>query len=494
MSNIRYQVEVEHSTGVNIRGVPDWSTVSLGWYPKGKKLIITERTTKGDTVWDKLENGQGWIPHRKGPANGYVYHTHTRLDLTGTQESNPGTNDTNKDSAGSNANGTGAQDKNPNSDYEPNKGGGLYDLPTSNHTSEYSEFEQISSSSLNRNFPKVTSNIGGVKTYDYTMDYKELETDIKSIKDNLNIPTALNSREVLQHMFFKYNRYGVAYQDFALAKTKAYVFFTRPDLNLFEDNNSSLHKQIKIDAKLYGIYKHNPIVAKSLVLNCSDKNSGEQYDHHLNLLLSNCVRSLEVVDEGIDTVETGETFSGYKMQYGKHNIKSISSNTVSFKFAESKDLLITKMHQMWVDYMSQVYRGTLKPKDDYIFKKVLDYTCDVYYFLVDGSDGETVLFWSKYYGVFPLNVPKSQFSYDDGSMVTLPEISVNYAYFLKDDLSPITLVEFNKNTGNASGGLNYLSNYIPKMGGIGKTWSGVPFIESGTSQTGANTFKLRFRK
>ena len=155
------------------------------------------------------------------------------------------------------------------------------------------------------------------------------------------------------------------------------------------------------------------------------------------------------------------------------------------------------MHQLWVDYQSNVYKGIFEPKREYIYNKELDYACDVYYFLLD-QDGETIKFWTKYYGVFPNNVPKSAYSFDAGSQVQFPELNVTYSYIYKEDLSPVSLVEFNENA-SVSAGSNqqYVKNYDTDTATSGSTWVGKPFIYSYEYNNGleyVQGFKLGWKK
>ena len=172
-------------------------------------------------------------------------------------------------------------------------------------------------------------------------------------------------------------------------------------------------------------------------------------EHHFNPLLSNTLTSIDISDESIDTLETGETFTGFKTQYAKSNIRSMTAGTINLKFPETYNMAVTHAHQVWCTYESSVYRGNMKPKDKYIWGKELDYACDIYYFLLDVED-MIIRYWTKYTGCFPLNVNKSVFSYDAGSQLNHPELSVTYAYFARDDMNAITLNEFNNNFGGDS--------------------------------------------
>lgn len=325
--------------------------------------------------------------------------------------------------------------------------------------------------------------------YDYTISIQKSITDaIQKEKENLNIPSAYTRRELNKLFHTKFNRFRIQYPDYFMNNTIAYVVMTRPDLNLFSSGFTP-HEQISNDPQMYYIMNADIETAKTLVKNFSSA-------HHFNPLLSNTLTSIDVSDESIDTLETGETFTGFKTQYAKSNIRSMTAGTINLKFPETYNMAITHAHQIWCTYESCVYRGTMKPKDKYIWGKELDYACDIYYFLLDVED-MIIRYWCKYTGCFPLNVNKSVFSYDAGSQLNHPELSVTYAYFAREDMSALTMSEFNNNAGGNVTNFKYRSNFVPSIGVCGNTWSNAPFIQTITQSDGmGNTsylYALKFR-
>ncbi len=331
---------------------------------------------------------------------------------------------------------------------------------------------------VDKEYPKVLVDpnksddpLVGAYKYDYTLEIQDnLKAEIKKIKDNLNIPSAYNRLELNKKFHQEFNRFHVQYPDYFMNNTIGYVFFTRPDLNLFEPNSDVILSQIANDPQLYYVIKANPETAKLLT-------AGYSSDHHFNTLLSNTVMSLDISDMAIDTLETGETMTGFKTQYAKSNVRSLTAGTLSITFPEIYNMAITQMHQLWCGYESGVYRGSLKPKDEYIWYKELDYACDIYYFLVDAED-MIIRYWAKYIGCFPLNVNHSVFSHNGENQINHPSLNISYAYFGREDMSLQTFYEFNKNSGGIDkNNYIYRANYIPQLGSSGSTWSGAPFIE-----------------
>lgn len=246
---------------------------------------------------------------------------------------------------------------------------------------------------------------------------------------------------------------------------------------------TKLHSQLENDPLYSFLWNNNPMLLQALT-----EKFTESHDFHP--YLSNAARSFDVSDEFIKTTEHGETFTGYKMLYGRHNIESNTAGQFTIQYQDDKNYTLYKTHKAWTEYISRVYRGALRPAKVYIKNRILDYASSVYYF-VTGPDGETLLFWSKYFGVFPLNTPASAASWTKGSGTSVPEFGINYAYAFKEDFSPVTLAEFNK---NSSGDFVFRKTYDPITNGQSRTLSGAPFIESSKDSKGTSVYKLKFRK
>ena len=338
-------------------------------------------------------------------------------------------------------------------------------------------------------YPKVKGNApGGRKKYDYTIAIQsDIIKAINKEKKNLNIPSAYSRLQLNKRFHEKFNRFKIQYPDYFLNNTIGYVFFTRPDLNLF-DSDGNANSQVESDPQLYYAVMSNEQAVKSLTKNYAG-------GHHFIPLLCNTVMSLDVSDESIETVETGQTYTGYKTQYAQTNVRSMTAGTINVTFPETYNMAITALHQVWCSYESGVYRGILEPKAKYIWNKEIDYACDIYYFLVDAQD-MIIRYWCKYTGCFPLNVNKSVFSYSGDTHINHPNLNISYAYFAREDMSFITLGEFNNNAGGVSANWKYKALYNPIGGVSGDTWASRPFIQHSTINNGfgqAQIHYLRFK-
>lgn len=322
-------------------------------------------------------------------------------------------------------------------------------------------------------------------------DYSDFVDNMSIIRKNLNInDSASNLADIKYNMVNRFDRWKVAHPDIQLTKSFGYVFFTRPALNLYDHVSYTEIKLLDVvsrDPVYYYLDNNNRQLLRSLTKTFSGM-------HDFNPFLSNMAQSFELSDESIETIEHGKTFTGHMVKYGRHNIKSKTAGTFSVDYIDDNEYKVYKIHKAWCDYISKVYRGEFEPEEYYIKNRILDYACSVYYFLC-GEDGETILFWSKYTGVFPTNIPSAKSSWNKGTLLKMPEISVNYEYAWKEDFNPVSLAEFNINGSGADqdSGYSYISTYEPELLTTGKTFTGSPFVETIRNSVGDYTFKLRFR-
>lgn len=346
-------------------------------------------------------------------------------------------------------------------------------------------------------FPKKKRVLNGVRQYNYYMDYDSdkstdklpVMADMPAIRKSLNID--VNGRRSLFNQYVnRYNRFKMVYGDDMLSRTFAHVFFVRPDCNIFKSGTNNTYQLVtglENSPDFYYARRHSPELLSQLTYSTIGAK------HQFMLYPSNRVRSFEVADEYITTDSYGQGCTGYKIPYGKHNVESRTADKFSCTYIDDRDLHIYHLHKLWMDYISYVYRGKAMPKKQYVQNKVIDYATCVYYILC-AEDGETIIFWSKYWGVFPTKAPSSTFSYsaDNPGGIQKPEFTIEYQYAWKEDFNPLSLVEFNEHGGDHK--YTYIPSYQPKKLGPAYTWSGAPFIETFNSSNDVPyTFKLRFR-
>lgn len=328
----------------------------------------------------------------------------------------------------------------------------------------------------------------GQYKYNYYMDYDadNLSSDLPSLRTTLNI--GIEGRDQLYRQYTEYyNRFKLANPNDALHKTYGHVFFVRPDCNILERYGTEfqLVDGLENNPNFYYAYYKEPELLRQLVDDAG-------YDHEFMMYLSNKADGFSPKDEYITNDTFGKSYTGHKIAYGKTNIESRTAGEFTVSFTDDRDLHVYTLHKLWTDYISNVFQGTFNPKQEYMEGRILDYVSDVYY-IVTAEDGETVIFWTKYYGVFPTNVPSASYAWTANSVLSNPEITITYQYSFKEDFSPLSLVEFNEHSNPSD------YTYVPVISSDGymvnTTWVGAPFIETFNNDlVTPYTFKLRFKK
>ena len=280
--------------------------------------------------------------------------------------------------------------------------------------------------------------------------------------------------------YFLYNRYqNIDGGNLAFNRLTTHVFFTRPDLNLLyngsQNHNGVILDEIKRFSDAFLIWQRNPNIFR-LLTDC--KRTGEPSPNNFNFLLSNQVTNIEFKDETIETVQSTANWKDYKIEYGG-SYKNRGNGEISCTFLETDDLAVLDLMKLWTMYIDNVTIGTWKPSynldrawpsdpkvstsspfKSHIYTRTLDYAASCYAFKL-APDGEEILYWTKYYGLIPKSFTLSQLNYTKGEIPNSPlQITVSFAYSFKKDLSPISLLEFNK-ISNIPDDMNAKSVYEP---------------------------------
>ena len=340
----------------------------------------------------------------------------------------------------------------------------------------------------------TTSNGLFAAKYDYQImidddRYQELSLEDRLMQARASFGLPIHGRnDIARAMkYYLYNRYKTPDTNLAHNKTFTHVFFTRPDCNLLAGDGSGAVAQVKNHTESAMLWRRNPDLFKLLTdrKRCFD-------DNNFNMLLSNQVTSFDIQDETITASEAGKSWDEYEMSYGGE-YTGRGPGEFSCNFMETNDYSVLNLIKLWMNYIYMVKRGAWRPSYDlfhdgthidispnasHVYSKTLDYAASAYVFKI-GPDGSDILYWTKYFGVFPLNTGASALSWD---MNTSPgdgaKLNIRFRYSAKSDLSPIALLSFNDNANiQSEQDATYQEDYNPNYGHIDRPYVGCPFIE-----------------
>lgn len=344
----------------------------------------------------------------------------------------------------------------------------------------------------------------------------KMEDRLMQVRAALGIPVHGRPDMAKAMKFYMYNRFKIPDTNMAHNRSFTHVFFTRPDLNILIPKGGA-NAQVRNHTEGAMLWRLNPDLFKLLThrARCGDTDN-------FNLLLSNQVTSMEVVDEELSTIEAGKSWANYEMVYGDQ-YTGRTAGTITVGFNEVKDYSIINLLKLWITYIDNVGRGAWipsydltgeggggwQPNDSHVFTKTLDYASSIYVVRL-AEDGETVLFWTKYYGIYPINTGSSALSWELNTPVgDTPRYSIRFRYMFKRDLNPINLIEFNHNANLYDiTQTEYESAFNPNYNHTHRPYVGTPFFEmkfndpkgfptndlTGLGELASNSYvKLRFK-
>ena len=310
--------------------------------------------------------------------------------------------------------------------------------------------------------------------------------NLMQVRAALGIPVHGDLDHAVAMKYFMYNRFRIPDSNLAFNKSVPHIFFTRPDLNLLKGsgNEFTIRDALKHNAEVTMMWRQRPEMFKLLTdrQRCGDKDN-------FNYLLSNQVVELHTADEEIETQDAGKSWGGYSMPYGGV-FTGRNSGKLEITFNETQYGDVTKFLKLWMIYIDNVSRGVWSPSynlyntkaalksgytytngniydsrgnkvtdpslfttsdgwseeymNSHVYTRTIDYAASLYTFRL-GPDGDEVIYWTKYYGVFPINGGNSALGSFNGNQdisSALP-ITATFSYAWKKDMSPMSLLEFN---------------------------------------------------
>lgn len=225
-----------------------------------------------------------------------------------------------------------------------------------------------------------------------------------------------------------------------------YTFFTRPDLNLTNDN-------ISVSRVMSPLLSENSLsMARALRCMLSPRTQRTypsdifpSNQAFIPILTNSLISMSGWPDIAVDTYTSkeGAYKESYSMVDGTSNLFSTFDITANFRNIQGDP--ITLLFTTWVHYASMVYDGTMVPYPDMIIKNEIDYNTRIYRLIMD----ETNTFVQKIAACgasFPMASPLgAAFNYSDDAEFNTDndQISIPFRCIGVNYLDPILVKEFN---------------------------------------------------
>ena len=304
-----------------------------------------------------------------------------------------------------------------------------------------------------------------------------LGTDITGIEYNMlqdhNIVNKYRSG-----FYDKFSRYGYIDPYNIARKTKEYLFFTKPDLHIF-NGGWSLNPEIANSTFFQNAAINYHSVAYML------QNSMSSNTLPFIPMLSNAVASsLEFPGISADYIETAKNVYGTSMHYRGSSFKSDQDFDFSLDFKDGKNLDIYMFFKMYDEYERLKWLGQVSPpSDNYIVNKVLHDQFSIYKFIV-GEDGMSILFFGRVVGVMPTSVPRDSIGNMEGDLTLSVSFHGKFVY----DMDPRIISDFNSLTASYRSGHRVYELYNKDTKENDGRWAHCPFIHSRYTNLGTKYY------
>lgn len=284
-----------------------------------------------------------------------------------------------------------------------------------------------------------------------------------------------------QSMYQNFDRFYSVYPEIELTDLKHYIFITRPELNVVNIGNPAfVSSTCSKDSWMKYMARDHNIVLRHLTLTLDP-------DHDFMPFLVGRTESIQIPDYSLKNQSVSQPYSNYLMPYATNANESRTGGTFDIVFKEEYQLRVHKLFYTWMYYIDAVNKGLFKPLHKFLIYNKFDYMCSVYH-IVTRADGETIVWWSKYTGCVPINIPNSDMSFNLRGG-TENKIPITFSYFMHEALNPEILLDFNQNSRAAA--TSYVPLYDEELFSTGNALVGAPFIHRRNSESYA--YYLRWR-
>ena len=226
-----------------------------------------------------------------------------------------------------------------------------------------------------------------------------------------NVLKTLNSNHIYRRnqidRFTKFSRFGFLDPYNTNSITREYLFFTKMDLHLFERNTQTLNPELANKSFFINCYRNYRNTMNQLQWSTRYMTD---YSPFCNLLSNTVSAKLDLQDISIEDLETAQNIAGTRLKYPLATTTSSNIYDFNIEFEDTKFLDVYMFFRIWYEYELLKSDGLITPPDKYYtINKILHDQMSIYKIIV-GEDMETIIHWTKLWGVYPTSIPRSTFS------------------------------------------------------------------------------------
>ena len=317
------------------------------------------------------------------------------------------------------------------------------------------------------------------------------EEEMRTILNSSNI---YSPEQIAEMRFSRFARYGMLDIANENSGTREYIFFTKPDLHIFNpESGMEINHQLKDVNFFKNAIKQYPMSLLSLQQSINPKR--ELYPTGYNprslfipLLSNHVTSSFDLPGITATETENNTTLFQVKTTYRDSSEQSDFGFEFSLEFWDTRYLDVYMFFKGYDEYCrEEFYRNVTPPKLSYRDDKVNCKQFSIFKIIVDETN--TIMFYAKATGVYPMGVPRDAMSnFENTIKITVPF----KAQFVRD-MDPIILTELNhltlRSSGKQASELSFLNTYNTDIHAADTTWGMYPFVIKGSKRSGVTDEK-----
>lgn len=260
-------------------------------------------------------------------------------------------------------------------------------------------------------------------------------------KNISGIETMLRQQGIYTDMMYdKYQRFKrfpiIDLSRDILRTTKEYIFITKPELNIYKDKKGTiLNDQFKIIPMFADINKRYPMILRQLQLDLTLHESP-----FINLLSYTVQNTIDLPDTNSKEMYSAANIYGTKLAYRGNSYESDQDVSFTLEFRENNIAEVYTLLKLWDHYTNLKSQGIVSPPSKtYAEKRMSHDKVSAYKIITTCNDD--ILFWAKWWGVYPDGAPRSSWSEVGNDGLTH---NVQFKADLVDDMDPQILEDFNE--------------------------------------------------
>ena len=331
------------------------------------------------------------------------------------------------------------------------------------------------------------------------------QSDMGPVFNSNNI---FNRRDL--RWYDRFNRFGVIDPFNGVSNTKEYLFFTKPDLHIYEPGTTNLNPELSDSSFFVELSERYPDVIRQLQKSIRVEKSSDYYPF-MNILSNSVKNTLDMPEVSAEDIETSTNIYGTTITYRGDGWSSDEGYEFQLEFEDTRYLELYHLFKAYDEYERLKRVGMISPPNidgatstdgvaytRYHRYKELHDQFGVYKIVTD-EDYETILYYAYFCGVYPKTVPRDSFSdirTDSGLKYT-----VTFKAQFVDDMKPYILANLNNlitTTMLMSSNPQYVDVYNTDENRIDARWAVAPWIvrryKNNTNQwLGPNSMKYDYK-